>query len=122
MSDTPMIEVSSTKSAGAVLHRLDALPDASDFRDLMYSATLVEVPPRIALEDYRSQGVPVLDQGREGACTGFGLATVANFLMRTRQVDPDNDDVSPLMLYVMAKRYDEWPGEAYAGSTARGAM
>jgi hypothetical protein len=26
------------------------------------------------------------------------------------------------MLYEMAKRYDEWPGEQYSGSSARGAM
>ena len=26
------------------------------------------------------------------------------------------------MLYEMAKRYDEWPGEDYDGSSARGAM
>ena len=26
------------------------------------------------------------------------------------------------MLYEMARRYDEWPGENYEGSSARGAM
>ncbi len=26
------------------------------------------------------------------------------------------------MLYELAKRYDEWPGEGYSGSSARGAM
>ena len=26
------------------------------------------------------------------------------------------------MLYELARRYDEWPGENYAGSSARGAM
>jgi len=30
----------------------------------------------IPLDDYREYGVPILDQGMEGACTGFGLATV----------------------------------------------
>ncbi|MGH6960916.1 MAG: C1 family peptidase, partial [Dongiaceae bacterium] len=29
---------------------------------------------------------------------------------------------SPRMLYEMARRYDEWPGERYEGSSARGAM
>ncbi|MEO6117863.1 MAG: C1 family peptidase, partial [Methylotenera sp.] len=66
--------------------------------------------------------IPVLDQGSEGSCTGFGLATVANFLLRCRKVRPSNDNVSPRMLYELAKRYDEWPGENYSGSSARGAM
>ena len=35
---------------------------------------------------------------------------------------PDKDEVSPRMLYNMARRYDEWPGENYSGSSARGAM
>lgn len=26
------------------------------------------------------------------------------------------------MLYELARRYDEWPGEGYEGSSARGAM
>src|SRR4051812_27736248 len=55
---------------------LDARPDTADFRDRMYEATLVEVPPRIELETYMNKGVPILNQGKEGACTGFGLATV----------------------------------------------
>jgi hypothetical protein len=100
----------------------NARPDTIDFRDTMYEPTLVEVPTRIALENYKKRKVPILDQGQEGACTGFGLATVANFLLRTRKIIPDNKNVSPRMFYEMAKRYDEWPGEDYEGSSARGAM
>ena len=66
--------------------------------------------------------VPILDQGTEGACTGFGLATVVHYLLRTRDVIRDDDEISPRMLYDMARRYDEWPGEKYSGSSARGAM
>jgi hypothetical protein len=99
-----------------------ARPDTIDFRDLMYIPTLVEVPRAIPLENYQQFGVPILDQGREGACTGFGLATVANFLLLTREPLAEMQRVSPRMLYEMARRYDEWPGEAYSGSSARGAM
>ena len=101
---------------------LDARPDTIDFRDQMYVPTLVEVQERIPLERYLEQRVPILNQGREGACTGFGLATVAHYLLRTRDLDPDPAEVSTRMLYAMARRYDEWPGEAYSGSNARGAM
>jgi hypothetical protein len=100
----------------------DARRDTIDFRDLMYTPTLVEVPISIDLEEYRQKGVPILSQGNEGACTGFGLATVANYLLSTRRVKPDTTAVSPRMFYEMARRYDEWPGENYSGSSARGAM
>lgn len=97
-------------------------PDTLDFRDLMYTPTLIEVPTHIPLGDYLEHNVPILNQGSEGACTGFGLATVANFLLLRRRVVPDNVPVSPRMLYDLARRYDEWPGENYSGSSARGAV
>ena len=109
-------------SDGSGRPRLDARPDTLDFRDLMYVPTLHEVPLRIPLADYRKSGVPILDQGKEGACTGFGLAAVVHYLLRTRKVVPDEAAVSPRMLYEMARRYDEWPGTDYEGSSARGAM
>ena len=105
-----------------VSRRLDARPDPLDFRDRMFEPTLIEVPTRRPLEDYQKARVPILDQGKEGACTGFGLATVIHYLLRTRKVVPDRAEVSPWMLYEMARRYDEWPGEHYEGSSARGAM
>jgi len=102
--------------------RLDARPDTLDFRDHMYEPTLIEVPTERPLSDYQKTRVPILDQGREGACTGFGLATVIHYLLRSRRVVPDRGEVSPWMLYDMARRYDEWPGENYEGASARGAM
>src|SRR5262245_12947556 len=101
---------------------LDARPDTLDFRDKMYVPSLIEVPTHISLDEYKKKKLQVLDQGKEGACTGFGLATVANYLLTCRQVVPDSNPVSPRMLYEMARRYDEWPGENYSGSSARGAM
>ncbi|SFP14807.1 Predicted chitinase [Variovorax sp. OK605] len=108
--------------AGTPKRVLDARPDTLDFRDLMYTPTLIEVPTHVPLGDYIDYGVPILDQGSEGACTGFGLATVANYLLLRRRVIPDNVPVSPRMFYELARRYDEWPGENYSGSSARGAM
>jgi len=88
----------------------------------MFTPTLIEVPTEHPLAAYRKWKVPILNQGTEGACTGFGLATVIHYLLRSRSVVPDRDAVSPRMLYEMARRYDEWPGENYSGSSARGAM
>lgn len=100
----------------------DARRDTLDFRDRMYVATLIEVPTEVPLESYLEHEVPVLDQGSEGACTGYGLATVANYLLRCRKRHPDKTAVSPRMIYELARRYDDWPGEDYSGSSARGAM
>ncbi len=102
--------------------KFNARPDTVDFRDRMYQPSLREVPPQLELDRYRRFGVPVLDQGAEGACTGFGLATMANYLLRRRESDPDVTLTSARMFYEMARRYDEWEGEDYDGSSARGAM
>lgn len=101
---------------------LNARRDSIDFRDRMYLPALVEVPPCRPLDDYCKARVPVLDQGKEGACTGYGLATVVNYLLRTRTREPSDIVASADMLYRLARRYDEWPGENYDGSSARGAM
>ncbi|HEX7889418.1 MAG TPA: C1 family peptidase [Ramlibacter sp.] len=112
-----------TRAGRSVVQRvLNARRDTLDFRDRLFEPTLIEVPTHIPLADYRAWKVPVLDQGSEGACTGYGLATVANYLLTRRKVMPDPSPVSPRMLYEMARRYDEWPGEDYSGSSARGAM
>jgi hypothetical protein len=118
-----MTDILDTVIDGAKVQRkLNVRPDTLDFRDRMFEATLIEVPTHVPLAAYRKLRVPVLDQGSEGACTGFGLATVANYLLTRRKVVPDNVPVSARMLYEMARRYDEWPGEHYSGSSARGAM
>ncbi|MFC5499035.1 C1 family peptidase [Caenimonas terrae] len=114
--------VTGSSSGTAVARKLTARRDTLDFRDRMFQTSLVEVPTHIALADYLAWRIPVLDQGEEGACTGFGLATVANYLLQRRKVLPDKVPVSARMLYEMARRYDEWPGEDYSGSSARGAM
>lgn len=112
---------------------LAARPDTVDFRDRLYATALVEVPRERPLADFLRLALPVLDQGREGACTGFALATVVHYLLRTRAPSGDaaarraerrfdRIEVSPHMLYRMARRYDEWAGEDDDGSSARGAM
>jgi len=128
---------------GSKSYVLDARPDRIDHRDRPYSPRLISLPPQwptrrdieIALPHFRDM---VLDQGTEGACTGFGLAAVMNFvfwrdtvlaLPRSERgllaIDLDSvrsPRVSPFQLYHLARTYDEWGGEDYEGSSCRGAV
>ncbi len=102
--------------------QLDVAKDPLDLRDLYYEGSLVESPRWI---DNRGNVPFILDQGNEGACTGFGLAAVVNYLMHTRagaDILISQRGASARMLYEMAKRYDEWEGSNYDGSSIRGAM
>ena len=92
-----------------------AIADIPDFRDRPYEPALVQLKPSIPPPDMPY----VLDQGTEGACTGFGLAAVINHLNALRG-SPVR--VSARMLYEMAKKFDAWPGEEYSGSSCRGAI
>jgi hypothetical protein len=108
----------------------NARRDAPDLRDRPYTPPPVSLAAhfpdatqiRTLLPRYAKAGL-VLDQGQEGACTGFGLASVINFL-RWRQADFPTKlgSVSPRMLYNLARRYDEYAGEDYEGSSCRGAI
>src|SRR5918998_371950 len=90
-------------TAERIGRKLDAVPDRVDARDFVYQPRLGALPDQLVNCD----GVPeILDQGREGACTGFALAAVINFLLRARGVNDRR--VSPRMLYDMSRRYDEW--------------
>lgn len=95
---------------------LNARKDPPDIRDRMYEPALIQLQPEI---DNRA-GLSILNQGKEGACTGFGLAAAINLLnSKKRNMD---FKASQRMLYEMAKKHDEWPGEDYAGSSCRGAI
>lgn len=94
---------------------MGAQADMPDIRDWPYEPTLATLKRRMDPPG----GLTILDQGNEGACTGFGLTAVINLLNRKRN---STVQVSPRMLYEMAKRHDEWPGEQYSGSSCRGAI
>ena len=92
-------------SALASKRTLDAFPDRIDLRDWPYQPTLSALPDTLV----NCSKVPIiLDQGNEGACTGFALSAVVNYLLAQRGI---RRTVSPRMLYEMARCYDEWPGE-----------
>ncbi len=97
--------------------KTNATADVPDIRDWIYQ------PPLIDLQEYIDPQVHtrriILDQKSEGACTGFAVAGAINMLNQRAGRDIQ---VSPRMLYEMAKRSDEWPGEDYDGSSLRGAI
>ncbi|MBL4740455.1 MAG: C1 family peptidase [Sneathiella sp.] len=94
---------------------LNVRPDPPDIRDRLYEPALVQLLPKL---DNSALGKP-LNQGKEGACTGFGLAAVINILNAARN---KSFLASPRMLYEMAQRNDMWPGQDYSGSSCRGAI
>lgn len=113
---------------------LDARPDRLDLRDREFTPNVVSLPQqwpddaaiRRLLPRYCKSGL-VLNQGNEGACTGFGLACVVNYLHWRVAIEDGNararhQPVSPRMLFHLARFYDEWPGEDYDGSSCRGAL
>ena len=131
----------------------DARPDRIDYRDRPYQPQLVSLPEQFPASEFLKKHLPnytkklILNQGKEGACTGFGLAAVINYLVWRRTLEPESsvalpnstyeiranavwrrqgpeiiECVSARMLYHMARIYDEWPGEDYDGSSCRGAM
>jgi hypothetical protein len=109
---------------------LNASKDPSDLRDRaylpppvgLYGAFPTDADVKALLPTYAGAGL-VLDQGQEGACTGFGLACVVNYLRWRKGGMPKRmASVSPRMLYNFARRYDEYAGEDYDGSSCRGAL
>src|SRR5438552_9828994 len=103
----------------------DALPDPFDQNDLVYRPRLQLLPEMLD----RRAGVPLLDQKGQ-SCTGHAVAALidtvlAKPLSKTPEHGAPNrttTDVSPYMLYAMARRYDEFPGTADVGSSLRGAF
>ncbi len=89
--------------------------DYPDDRDWIYQPALIHLPERVS----RPAGLHILDQGNEGACTGFALAAAINHM---RAASTQEQRVSARMLYEMARRHDEWAGENYEGSSLRGAI
>ena len=109
---------------------LKVKPDLTDLRDRPYMPpprSLPQVWPADAdiaafIGTYTQAGL-ILDQGQEGACTGFGLACVVNYLRwRLADMPKKFESVSPRMLYTFARRFDEYEGEDYDGSSCRGAL
>lgn len=125
------LKVASTAAAASANRRsLTVRKDPTDLKDRPY------LPPPVGLQEafpsdaeiatflpaYSKAGM-ILNQGQEGACTGFGLACVVNYLRWAKSGYPKKmNSVSPRMFYNFARRYDEYAGEDYDGSSCRGAL
>lgn len=96
-----------------------ARPDAMDPRDRPYRPPVGRAPPPFLFPEH---GLTIKHQGETNACTGFGLSAVVEHLLRSAERE-QGVDISPFMLYSMARRYDEYPGSVEdEGSSLRGAL
>jgi hypothetical protein len=114
------IEMPKTASPGTIeipgvdTFEANAVPDPFDSRDLVYRPRLEVLPRQLD----RRQGRHVYQQAGQ-SCTGHAVAAVINHVLKARAA---RSRVSPYMLYRLARRYDEFPGDADAGSSLRGAF
>lgn len=87
-------------------------PAAPDPRSAAYDVKALAAPRALRAKNWRC--LPRLDQGGQGACVGFGWAhTIGSY--------PDPQSVSNDLardIYYLAQQLDEWPGEAYEGTSA----
>lgn len=103
----------------------NALPDQFDGLDLVYRPKLQVLPHQL---DQRA-GQPIPDQLGQ-SCTGHAVAALIDtVLSNPLPTAPEHGAprkptkrVSPYMLYALARRYDEFPGQADIGSSLRGAF
>lgn len=92
--------------------RLDRVQQFDDrSRDFPITATIDATKPR----SYTWRGGPVTDQGREGACVGHGWT--GELTARPVAVNVPNPDQYAFNLYRYCQTVDEWPGEAYSGTS-----
>lgn len=107
-------------------HRVstDAIPDVFDERDLPY---IPRLDPLVPVLDQRRGAYVMRQEG--SSCTGHAVATMINTVFaspelaqKTNGSKPTLKRVSPYMLYRLARRYDEFSGDADVGSSLRGAF
>ncbi|MFI5227330.1 MAG: hypothetical protein ACHQ3P_11725, partial [Candidatus Limnocylindrales bacterium] len=119
----PKTHATSTIEAAGRTFTTNALPDTYDLRDLDYRPMLHVLPPQLQAKPSGTAFL-VLHQLGE-SCTGHAVAATIDTVL-SRQADelgsPQPPPVSPYMLYRLARRYDEFGGEADTGSSLRGAF
>ena len=94
----------------------NAVPDVFDARDLEYRPRLQALPGNDL--ECRPEDRYVMAQAGN-SCTGHAVAAMANAVLASQG---DTTHVSPYMLYALARRYDDFQGDADVGSSLRGAL
>lgn len=97
--------------------RLDRVVEF-DERSRSYPVTAVIEATKPRSYTWRPDAV-VLDQGREGACVGFSIAQ--ELAARPAVVKGVTSQVAQ-RIYRRAQQIDEWPGEAYEGTSVLAGM
>jgi hypothetical protein len=100
----------------------NVLPDPFDARDLEYRPRLQPLPPTLDARRRDDGSKPYVMRQAGNSCTGHAVAAMINTVLGQVRKDDPCERVSPYMLYHLARRYDEFPGEADAGSSLRGVL
>ncbi|MEJ2200150.1 MAG: C1 family peptidase [Desulfuromonadaceae bacterium] len=81
-----------------------------------------EVTSRIATEkiDLSSEIGAIRDTGPEGTTVGFAIAYAIQAAVKEKT--QKTVEISARGIYVLAKKYDEWPGEDYEGTSVTGGL
>jgi hypothetical protein len=110
--------------ASGKVFKADAIPDAFDERDLPYIPRLDPLQPTL---DHRRNAYVLNQEGN--SCTGHAVAAMIDTVYSSPELAPHGNGtrpatkrVSPYMLYKLARRYDEFAGDADVGSSLRGAF
>jgi hypothetical protein len=96
--------------------RLDRLPE-EDARDFPVLAVLDGQAAPVSAAWTIAEGAPVLNQGREGACVGFGVTNELRF--NPVPVDGLDYTFAREQVYWAAQRIDPWAGGSYPGAQPR---
>jgi|ERR1044071_2095789 len=108
-----------TEHAGRVFDRVPRW----DPRNMGFLMSQEQQPESVVLYEKRRSRhwtiKDVLDQGSEGACVGFGSA---HYCQATPLSQPHSDARLAVDTYKRAQQLDEWPGEAYSGTSVLAGM
>ena len=88
---------------------LNVVSDSPDLRDRYYEPSLAALKDALPPPD----DLYILNQGHEGACTGFGLAATINFMYKKQNKDSSNGIARRAELVFKEKRHPVCRAEQY---------
>lgn len=91
--------------------------DPYDSRDKPYRRGKITIPKSV---DNREYITPIKNQLDEGCCVGFAVTKTVEMAYWKNTLNQPN--LSERWAYEHAKKYDEWPGTNYEGSSVRGGL